>query len=46
MKMPTTDLDAWLAYFSLLQEIADEVGLDDNINGIIEKNRGGRHEGT
>ena len=29
MSLPAADLDAWLEYFKLLQEIADEVGLDD-----------------
>jgi hypothetical protein len=28
MPMPASDLNAWLDYFKLLQEIADEVGLE------------------
>jgi hypothetical protein len=27
MALSSTDLEAWKAYFALLQEIADEVGL-------------------
>jgi hypothetical protein len=30
MGMPADELDAWLAYFQILQEIANEVGLDDD----------------
>ena len=45
MALSSSDLDAWVSYFKLLQEIADEVGLEDDINGIITGEDGGS-EGT
>ncbi len=30
MSLPADELDAWLTYFQILQEIANEVGLDDD----------------
>jgi hypothetical protein len=31
MSMPDSDLEAWLAYFKLLEEIAVDVGLYDEL---------------
>jgi hypothetical protein len=45
MAISSTELDAWVAYFQLLQEIADEVSLIDKEKDIIDVTSGGR-EGT
>lgn len=46
MEMSADEEDAWLAYFQILQEMADEVGLDDEEDGIMGLTTNGGTEGT
>lgn len=41
MSLSSSDLEAWKNYFKLLQEIADEVGLEDEEDSIITTEDGG-----
>lgn len=41
MSLPPSDLEAWMSYFKLLQEIADKVGLEGEDNDIITTEDGG-----